>query len=946
VFTHYPRGEERELLNQLQTGVRRGAAIILAAVIAAALFLSTAMPVSAETNASGRTVRVGYFYNGDFMSKADDGSYKGYDIAYYYTLAGYAGWNLQFVEYNGLNDALAGLENGEIDVLSGLSKTEERVSKYLISSMKMCTSQIAVQTRADDDRFAAGDTSTMTDMTCGILKSSNVVTLFTNWCEENGLSPHIHEYDSIQQRNAAFASGEVDAIAAGSTVEGAQKIAEFPALDLYFMFNSEQGAVKAEADRAMGMLSLENPTFSTDLFAEYFPSSRNDTPSFSAAEKAFISGKGEIKVAVLRDDAPFSEVSENGEVTGVLPEYYARLASVIGTSFRCVPCSSKEDALAALASGEVDLVGKFEDNIYDANDQKVILSNAYLKMNLVQITRAGTTDVTSAAVPECNFPSISKTLADAGSAITLVSCLNSAKSFEKLKSGNTDAVICAQPAATWLLNRNRASDYVVQAFGGDTWNVSCAFSYDADGNTLRGIIDKTIMVDGGYINQLIMSDTLEDSANLSSFFDKMPVTMIASFAVASICMLVIAVLALIIIIRRHQMERKLNQRQVEIAAMAEANKAKHNFFGTVSHDMRTPLNGIMGFTNLALECDDPAKIRDYLSKIKSSGEILGNLVNDTLIMSRVENGKYVLKPEPAETNEIFSGIMEPIRELAAEKNVVLKDNVQEIRCRRVLVDRLSLQKIFLNLLSNAVKFTPPGGTVTFEYRLEPPDGEQPESVIVVSDTGKGISREFLPRIFEPFSQESAAEPDNTGSGMGLSIVKSIVDAMDGTIDVVSAPGKGTTFTVRLRLREIPKEDGASPIEQSSRGDFLKGKHALVCEDNALNLEILKSILERHGAAVTGKENGKAGAEAFAASNPGFFDIILLDLRMPVMDGVTAAEEIRGLSRSDAKSAPIIAVSADAYPENVEECLAAGMNAHISKPINEEELLETLERYLL
>ena len=897
----------------------------------------------AQTGAA-TTVRVGYFDNGDFMHKEADGTYAGYDVEYYYTLAGYAGWNIRFVEFGSLREALAAMKNGRIDMMSGLSKTQEREQDYLISEQKMCASRIGVQTRADDDRFTPGDASTMQEMTCGILKGSNVVTLYTDWCAANGLVPHVVEYNSLDARNAALMRGEVDAIAGGSTIAGAQRVAEFPSLDLYFMLNRDKTALKAQLDRAMSLQNLQDPTYSTELYARYFPASRNTAPSFASPEKAFIAAHPTIRVAVLENDAPFSSVAANGAVTGILPDYFAHLSQVVGSTFSCLPYPDKTAACAALDAGEVDAVGKFEQDIFDANDRGLLLTVPYLRMNLVQITRAGTNSVARAAVPACNLVQVTGELADGGSAMAAQGFLNGEKSFAALKSGGVDAVICTQPAATWLLNRNRASDYVVTSFGAKTWNSCCATAGGADGNLLRAILNKTIAVDAGYTNQLVTSDTLEDSADLAGVFDRLPVSVLATAALVLVVLLALAVSVLVILLHRRDAEKRLAARQTALAAAEEANKARHTFFGAVSHDMRTPLNGILGFTDLALQSDDPAQVKGYLAKIQTSGTILNNLVNDTLVMSRLENGQYVLKPAPCDLAALLSEVVQPIRMMAGERGVRFVEDAGALPPRGVLVDRLSLQKIFLNLLSNAVKFTPAGGTVTLHCARDAADAAHPADVFTISDTGRGISRRFLPHVFEPFAQESPANADTSGSGMGLSIVKSIVDAMGGTIAAVSEPGCGTSFTVRLFLPDAPLPAAPAPAAAPDAG-LLAGKRVLVCEDNALNLEILRAILERQGMQVTGAENGQKGLDAFAASRPGWFDAVLLDLRMPVMDGMTAARAIRALARPDAAAVPILAVSADAYPENVAACLAAGMDGHVAKPVNADVLARTLARLL-
>jgi len=887
------------------------------------------------------TVRVAYFPNGAFMSKNTDGSYAGYDIEYYYTIAGYANWKIKIVEFKDLDSALAGLKNGKVDVMSGLSITPERSSAYIVSNQKMCTAHIAVQVREDDDRYEVGDTSTMRNMSCGILAGSNVVTLYRNWCRDNRLAPHIVEYATLDKRNAALKTGKVDAIAGGSTVEGAQKIAEFPSLDLYFMFNKDKSNLKTQLDRAMSIMSLEDPTYTTNLFEKYFPASKNKVPSFSASEKAFIKSHSTIKVALLKDDAPFSSATATGKMKGFLPEYYRHLGKVIGVTFKFTPYSSKEKACAALKGGKVDILGKADDDVFDASNKNIVLANAYLKTNIVRITRAGNGKVYTAAVPKCNYEWIEKVLTAEGSSLKVKVYKNSEDCFAALKSKNVDAVICTQPAATWLLNKNRASEYVTSAFGDGTWNVTCAFNIGTEGNTLRAIVDKVIAVDSGYLNQLISRDLLDDSADPSSFFNKMSVGTIIVCGAIALFLLVIAIIALIIIVRRRRADQELAEQRAELRAIEETNKARHAFFGTVSHDMRTPLNGIVGFTDLALKSNDINDMKAYLRKIKTSGNILSSLVNDTLIMSRMENGKYILSPAPNDIADLIGEVNEAVGQLAEAKGVQFTNNTADVCHRTVMVDKVSLQKVFINLLTNAIKFTPEGGKVIFSCGPEIEGDDNSRSLFVVSDTGCGMSREFLPHVFEPFAQEDVNNAGANGSGLGLSIVKSIVDAMGGAVDVKSTKGQGTEFIVKLKFDMVENEEQQADSPEEIDTSCLKGKHVLICEDNELNMEIVENILSNQGVEVTGMENGKLGVDAFMASEPGYYSAVLLDLRMPVMDGNTAAREIRAMNRPDAVDVPIFAISADAYPENIEASMTAGMNGHISKPVDAGELLKAL-----
>ncbi|MCH3943653.1 MAG: transporter substrate-binding domain-containing protein [Atopobiaceae bacterium] len=920
---------------------------LVVALVVALLSLGPATPVdAAEASSPQTTVRVGYFDNGDFMHKAADGSYEGYDVEYFYTLAGYANWKIQFVDYPNLSAALEGLKAGDVDMMSGLSKTAEREASYLVSARKMCTTHIAVQTRAGDDRFSPGDTSDMTNMTCGILKGSNVVALYQAWCAENALTPRVVEYDTLQERNEALASGQVDAIAAGSTIEGAQKVAEFPGLDIFFMLNKSRGDLKAQVDRSMSILSLSEPSYETNLFLKYFPASKNTSPSFSATEKAFVASHQTIRVAVLIDDAPFSVVDPSGHATGVLPEYFDHLGQQIGITFECVGYANKDAACAALASGEVDAIGKYQNDAYDANARGTILGDTYLSMNLVQITRAGTGTVSTVTVPECNADMVEGLASDADFPASIITCSNAEECFGRLRAGEVDAVICPQVSASWLLTRNRSSDYVVSSFGTKSWDACMAFALGTDGNLLRSVVNKTIAVDGNYIDQLITRDTLQDSADLTGILERIPTPLLATLAIGMFLVAALAVVSAIVLARRRTHERRLaeqqaeaDRRESELRIETRANEAQQRFFGTVSHDMRTPLNGIMGFSDLALESDDPACVHDYLEKIRTSGRILTDLVDDTLVMSRVSSGKLVLHPTPCDNRELFDDVCLPIRAMAEAKGVEFSDNVADLPPRAIMVDRPALQKVLLNLLSNAVKFTQAGGTVTLGVSLVPAGSDDPDSVLTVSDTGEGISAEFLPHVFDAFSQESPMlAGSTTGTGLGLSIAKGVVEAMGGTIAVASEKGKGSTFTVRLHL-----EKAEQPLPPDAAGpDALAGRTVLVCEDNALNAEIIRTILEKAGADVVVAENGEEGVEAFRASAPGDIDAVLLDLRMPVMDGFAAARAIRALDRAGAAGVPIFAVSADAYPEDVQRCLEAGMNGHLAKPVSVDDILAALK----
>ena len=376
-----------------------------------------------------------------------------------------------------------------------------------------------------------------------------------------------------------------------------------------------------------------------------------------------------------------------------------------------------------------------------------------------------------------------------------------------------------------------------------------------------------------------------------------------------------------------------------------ANSEKSRFLSSMSHDIRTPLNGIIGFTYLALKEDGPVKVMDYLEKIRSSGELLLDLVNDTLELSRIESGKFSLEKEEIGSRALAANVLTALEPSAELKKIHFTQDLSGLPDETVRTDRLKVQKIILNLVSNAIKYTPAGGSVRAEMKVLDPPEEGCNICLKVSDTGIGISEEFQKRMFEPFSQEKRPEAAHvTGTGLGLAIVERYVRFMDGKIRVKSSPGRGTEFTVLLPVERAGSAGTENDADRKGTAEFA-GKHILICEDNSLNAEIVRTILEDRRIRTDIARSGQEGLEKFSAAPEGGYDAILMDNRMPVMDGLTAARAIRALSRADARTVPIIAMSADAFEENIREAREAGMDDYITKPIDPVKVFAVIGRNL-
>ena len=398
--------------------------------------------------------------------------------------------------------------------------------------------------------------------------------------------------------------------------------------------------------------------------------------------------------------------------------------------------------------------------------------------------------------------------------------------------------------------------------------------------------------------------------------------------------------------KRLEAEREQREKLQNALMVSEtANRAKSMFLSNASHDMRTPLNGVIGYTELALVTEDQNRMLDYLRKIKESSRILLELIQDTLDLSTIETGNYVLHKQPVSCAEVVRGIVTAIEPAAIAKGIIFSVDNSKAIMADINIDIHRVQEILLNLLNNAIKFTDAGGKVELAIECVGSTDRVIHDKLIIRDTGCGISKEFLPKIFEPFAQEHNWDGKRIGgTGLGLPIVKRLVELMEGRIEVKSELGKGTEFTVYLDFERAKKCDHQE-AQMLSNLDKLKGKRILLCEDHPLNADIAVRLLERQGMQVTVAKNGKIGVGIFQKSTPDFFQLVLMDVRMPIMDGLEATKAMRASARDDARRIPIVGMSANAYDEDFQRAREAGMNDYIAKPVMPMILYNTLAKWI-
>ena len=920
--------------------------------------------VAGKTQAAGqKTIKVGYDTAGVLTSKDTEGNFRGYNVEFLYEIAKYTNWNYEYVPYQAWGEALAALEKGEIDLLPTVLKTPEREKTMLFANHWMGMIHVALVVPKGDKSHFYGDIDSLQGMRIGIRRNTKDAADVMNWAKDVNLKCQLSEYQDNKDLLAALDTGKIDA--AGLSYIGLARkyrtVMEFAPQEMYFAVAPQRHDLKLELDNALGQIGVLNPEFYSNAIDQLTGQEANPLPIFSVKEKAFIDQGKPVRVTFLRQAQPFSFLDSNGREQGVLIKLLAKISELSGLKFTYVEVDNPDEAGKAVKEGRADIVGRITNNLFYAKQKQLRLTTPYTNIPMVEVSKPGTQQIHKIGMIEhCQLDTIldkqcveqaqgSGRKNEVKSDIQLFP--TAAAMFQALTEDKIDAVYCDAVTAEIFTEQQRTSQYktiVLQPF---TYNFTLGVSIRSDA-ALASILDKSLRCIGAKeVDEMFMQSRLERATTLRGMLERMPVSYMAAFGIFLLALIVGLIIALVRL-SKHSREKMAimaqaaatEQEKLRITALEKSAEEKNQFFANISHDMRTPLNAIIGLSQLASEETVSDVVRDYLNKIQSSGDLLKSLINDTLNISKLNSGKAVLKLEPVACEELFNDVVVPIQEAAAAKHIEFVADRSGADCKYILADKLNLEKILLNLLTNAVKYTPNGGHISFIVQKEQRTSGVNLVTIKVQDDGIGMSPEFLPHIYDTFSQENEASP---GTGLGMAIVKRLVDLMNGTIEVESIKGRGTTFTVQLPIAEV-RDLTKFPNQESEENADLEKLHdtkALLCEDNEINRQIAAAVLKRQGVAVVVAENGQKGVELFKNSAPNEFAFILMDVRMPVMDGMEATTCIRALHRADAATVPVIALTANTFQEDIDACLQAGMNDHVGKPINPKTLYATIAKYL-
>ena len=939
----------------MQTLMRKS----VCAMLSLLLLLSAVLPVKAAAEtAPAKVVRVGSFED-TFNYVNERGARKGYGYELLETLSGYTGWQFEYVTCD-WSDCFEKLKNGEIDIMGDISYTEDRAEEMLFSDEPMGEEKYYLYADFSRTDISASDFKTLNGKKIGVLMGTEPEEMLTEWEEKHGIKTehvNISDNEDVKQK---LANHEIDCFVSLEEAFwaelGISTMTRVGESSIYYAINKDRPDIKEELDYAMSVLDEADPFYTADLYKRYF--SLDYTPILTGEEKAWLKEHGAIKMGFLTSDSGVSTFdSATGEFTGVITDYIQFAADCLGNQeleFQIVGYDSIEAELDALKSGEIDMIFHFDQNPNLAEEYRVACTSTTWITNLMAVTNKEHFNESKAnriAVPQ-NKLSLKKYLAFYYPQWEIVDCDTQEDAAKLIETGRADCFVTGISS-----EENYSKKYGFYSVPLLNPVKSC-FAVNSGNCSLLSILNKTIKAKP--INLLAGSIAMYQSSarkvTLSEFIKDNFVMMLLISSIA-VAVVLLTILKLLQKARKAEAAAKkaandtqeLNAKlQVAVENAESANRAKSTFLFNMSHDIRTPMNAIIGYADLASRhLDDPAKLEKYMENIQVCGQNLLMLLNNVLDLARIENDKTEIEYSVSDVEKDFRNCIAMFQNQADSKGQTLTVTAQ-LQHPYVYADIPHLTEVCTNLVSNAVKYTGACGTIHCDITQKPGKKEGwCDTVITVADNGIGMSQEFQKHIFEPFERERTSTVSKVeGSGIGMGIVKRLVGLMGGTVEVESKIGVGSTFTVTIPCRIASQEETQAKRETgSSDKKSLSGTKILLAEDNDLNAEIAVELLQEEGCTVDRAKDGVECVDMLEKAANGTYQLILMDIQMPVMNGYDAAKKIRRMDDLPKADIPIIAMTANAFSEDKQAALDAGMNDHISKPINMNVLVPTIQKYL-
>ena len=915
---------------------------------------------AAETNNDEKqpqTIRVGSFED-TFNYVDKNGVRRGYGYELMQALAGYTGWKFEHVKCDWSN-CFDKLENGEIDIMGDISYTDERAQRMLFSDEAMGEEKYILYADLADMDIGMSDFKSLDGKRIGVLMGTEPEIMLTQWENKNGIHTehvNVNNNDDVEKK---LANQEIDCFVSLEesiwSEQGISSITTMGKSGIYFAINKERSDIKTELDYAMRQLDQESPFFKADLYKKYFTLDYRQI--LTGEEKSWLEEHGDIRIGFLNNDpAIFSRDEATEKLTGMLAEYTSYAKDCLGNralKFYMQEYDSYDEMTQALQNCEIDVVFYAGRNPDFAEKNGYALTNTAWTYSLMAVTDEGKFDenrVYTVAVPK-EKDALKQHIAFGYPQWKLVDYDSLEDAADMVMNEKADCFLIGTSQALRYDNNRDFKSVPL------TKTMEACFAVRGGEGTLLSILNKTLkaMPSDMLTSALAIYDSTEDKV---TFWDFVKDNMFAFFVAIGFFSLSIISIIFVLLRKARKAEavaklaandtQKLNDKlEIALKKAEDASLAKTRFLNNMSHDIRTPMNAILGYAQIMedeLNRKEMPEVSEHLEKLQQSGNLLLSIINNVLDMARIESGRMELDENYCRIEDVWKSLFAVFDENAMKKNIALH-YAMNVEHEHVLTDVTKVKEILVNILSNAIKYTPAGGSVMVDVDELPCDESGYMIVkIRVSDTGIGMSQDYQTKIFEAFTREqNTTKSKIAGTGLGMSIVKKYVDLLGGTINVESELGKGSTFTVTLKHRIADESYYVKKhIEEPGTGsEILEGRNILLAEDNDLNAEIAEAILERAGLKTERVEDGIQCVNRIMEMPVGTYDMILMDIQMPKMDGYKATQAIRNLPDRDKACIPIIAMTANAFVEDKRDAIAAGMNGHIAKPIPVDKLLSML-----
>ncbi len=948
--------------------------LILAALpLTSAVLGGRGMTAAADAAATDK-IKVGFFAFPGYHEeeRAADGTVhgrSGYGYDFVQLVACYTAFEYEYVGYDKpFDECLAMLDSGEADIVTSVSDKPERREKYLFSDKKIGDKSTIFTVKAGNTKIKKGDYRTYGGITVGMLKNNSSNAVFEEFSQnpdrnddtDDGFVYTPAEYDTEAELASALAEGEVDGIVTSDLrkLKDEWVIESLSPNPFYACTSKDNPELMAKINAAIEGLDAARPDWRDELHDKYYSTDAQGNVVFTLEEEEYLQRlrEGEkLKVIVNPDRAPYSYYRD-GQAAGIFPAIFDKICAGMNVTVDYVPIADRSEYYRLRDGKQADIVIDFSDDYFIAEQSGYKISEIYYTTTHTMIKRRNLKgDPKKFAVIGYVDNSYSSGYLDRYvSSGTSTRTFNSIdESVAAVRDGVCDATITLSYVAERFMWADENSELVSELIGEAASAYTVGVKNGADTPLLLSVINKCIdSLDRSTINALVSDEVTvfrpTGAGGLWYFLRHNP----AYIAVISTVVLVLIFAIVLVVLRaynRRNLRRKVDEatemlrKQTDelseaLHAADAANRSKTTFLNNMSHDIRTPMNAIIGFTALATtHLDNKERALDYLGKISQASNHLLSLINDVLDMSRIESGKTRIESRPENLADILQGLRNIIQSDIHAKHLELYIDTVDITDEEIYCDKLRLNQILLNLTSNSIKFTKSGGAVFVKVTQKPCDkpgyGNYEFSV---ADTGIGMSQEFIKVIFDPFTREHTATVSGIqGTGLGMAITKNIVDIMGGTISVKSEQGRGSEFTVNLQFKLAESQPELAALTE------LHGLNALVVDDDVVSCQSVSKMLRRIGMVtqwtVTGKEAVIRTTEAVELGHP--FEVYIVDWSMPDMDGIATVTQIRSIIGDDS---PIILMSAYDWTDIEQEARKAGVTGFLSKPLFASDLHRALE----